>query len=119
MVARHGGYELAPGRVWIDADDFEAHARAGPGRRSQRGAPERAEAALGEAADAYQGDFLADEPYAEWALPERERLRDLAGQVLRGARRPRGAPPTTRMAPASTSSASPSSSRSTSARSAT
>ena len=82
VLARHGGYELAPGRVWIDADDFEARARAGL-QALERGAPERAEAALGEAADAYQGDFLADEPYADWALPERERLRDLAGQVLR------------------------------------
>ena len=36
VVARAGGYELAPGRVAIDADDFEARARAG-----LRGAPAR------------------------------------------------------------------------------
>ena len=83
VIARTGGYELTPGRVWIDADDFEAHARAGLDAL-QRGQSERAESSLAAAAAAYEGDFLADEPYAEWALAERERLRDLAAQVLRG-----------------------------------
>ncbi len=83
VVARTGGYELTPGRVWIDADDFEAHARAGL-EALHSGASERADTSLTAAAAAYEGDFLADEPYAEWALAERERLRDLAGQVLRG-----------------------------------
>jgi DNA-binding SARP family transcriptional activator len=83
VIARTGGYELTPGRVWIDADDFEAHARAGLDAL-HCGANERAETSLAAAAAAYQGDFLADEPYAEWALAERERLRDLAAQVLRG-----------------------------------
>jgi len=83
VIARTGGYELTPGRVWIDADDFEAHARAGL-EALHRGATERAETSLAAAALAYEGDFLADEPYAEWALAERERLRDLAAQVLRG-----------------------------------
>jgi DNA-binding SARP family transcriptional activator len=82
VVARTGGYELTPGRVWIDADDFEAHARAGLDALAN-GAPDRAEQSLSAAARAYEGDFLADEPYAEWALAERERLRDLAAQVLR------------------------------------
>jgi DNA-binding SARP family transcriptional activator len=83
VIARTGGYELTPGRVWIDADDFEAHARAGL-EALHRGAAERADASLTAAAAVYGGDFLADEPYAEWALAERERLRDLAAQVLRG-----------------------------------
>jgi DNA-binding SARP family transcriptional activator len=83
VVARGGGYELAPGRVAIDADDFEARARAGL-EALHRGATERAQETLAAAARAYGGNFLADEPYAEWALAERERLRDLAAQVLRG-----------------------------------
>ena len=83
VVARPGGYELAPGRVSIDADDFEARARDGL-RALQRGDTERAQETLTAAARAYAGNFLADEPYAEWALSERERLRDLAAQVLRG-----------------------------------
>jgi len=83
VVARTGGYELAPGRVSIDADDFEARARSGLDAL-QRGTAARADTALTAAARAYGGEFLADEPYAEWALAERERLRDLAAQVLRG-----------------------------------
>ena len=83
VIARRGGYELAPGRVAIDADDFEARGRAGLDAL-QRGDAARAEAELESAAAAYTGNFLADEPYAEWALAERERLRDLAAQVLRG-----------------------------------
>ena len=83
MIARAGGYELAPNRVAIDADDFEARARAGL-EALRRGETARAETELTAAARAYGGDFLADEPYAEWALAERDRLRELAAQVLRG-----------------------------------
>jgi DNA-binding SARP family transcriptional activator len=83
VVSRGGGYELAPERVAIDADDFEARARAGLDAL-QRGATERAADTLAAAARAYGGSFLADEPYAEWALAERERLSDLAAQVQRG-----------------------------------
>jgi DNA-binding SARP family transcriptional activator len=33
--------------------------------------------------DVYRGDFLPDERYDDWAIAERERLLDLAGQALR------------------------------------
>ena len=82
VLARPGGYELAPGRVVIDADDFEAQARTGLEALARGDG--RAAVALAEAAAAYGGAFLADEPYAEWALGERARLQDLAVQVLRG-----------------------------------
>jgi DNA-binding SARP family transcriptional activator len=82
IQARKGGYELDQENVWIDAEEFEAAARAGLDalRRSDL---EVVRPALERAAQLYRGDFLADEPYAEYALAERDRLRDLAGQVLR------------------------------------
>ena len=82
VLARPGGYELAPGRVVIDADDFEAQARTGLDALARGDG--RAQAALAQAAAAYGGSFLVDEPYAEWALAERARLQELAVQVLRG-----------------------------------
>ncbi len=79
---RGGGYELAGGMVVVDADVFAATAEAGLAALRE-GDGQRAEAALRRAATLYRGDFLADEPDAEWALPERARLRVLAGRVLR------------------------------------
>ena len=82
VIAAKSGYELDRSAVWIDAEDFQSSARAGLDalRRHDR---EMARPALTHAANLYRGEFLADEPYAEWALAERDRMRDLAGQVLR------------------------------------
>jgi DNA-binding SARP family transcriptional activator len=82
VQARKGGYEIDQENVWIDAEEFEAGSRAGLEAR-RRSDLETAKPALERAAMLYRGDFLADEPYAEYALAERDRLRDLAGQVLR------------------------------------
>jgi DNA-binding SARP family transcriptional activator len=82
VVARRGGYELDRERVWLDVDEFEASATTGL-RALARGDAEAAKPELVRAAALYRGDFLADEPYAEWALAERDRLRHLAAQVLR------------------------------------
>jgi DNA-binding SARP family transcriptional activator len=79
---RGGGYELVSGCVLIDADAFVAAAEAGLHAVRSRDAA-RAEVALARAAQLYRGDFLADEPEAEWALTERGRLRAVAGRVLR------------------------------------
>ena len=79
-----GGYCVNPQRVWVDANEFEHLVSAG---LSALGAGDR-DAALGRlesALDLYRGDFLADEPYAEWALFERDRFRELAGRALRAA----------------------------------
>ena len=79
---RGGGYELAGGMVVVDADVFVATAEAGLAALRD-GDGQRAESALRRAAALYRGDFLADDSDAEWALPERARLRTLAGRVMR------------------------------------
>ena len=76
LVTREGAYSFARDRVTVDADEFEALARAGLAAVERD--PPRARERLDAALELYRGDFLADEPYAEWALDERDRLRDLA-----------------------------------------
>lgn len=79
VVGRSGGYELERATVWVDADDLESYTREGLRSRD----PQTAEAALLRAVGLYRGDFLAEEPYAEWALAERDRLRDVVCRALR------------------------------------
>ena len=82
VVTRGGGYQLDRARVTVDADAFVELAEAGLTAAAD-GRHEAARSGLAEAARLYGGDFLADEPYAEWALHERDRLRELASRVLR------------------------------------
>jgi DNA-binding SARP family transcriptional activator len=82
IVAENGGYRLDTTRIDIDAERFES--LAAQGLHALRRDDPHAAAVLEEAADLYGGEFLADEPYADWALPERERLRRLVGDVLNG-----------------------------------
>jgi DNA-binding SARP family transcriptional activator len=82
VVSRRGGYALASGQVWVDADEFEAEARRGMTALTA-GDVRSAEPRLLRAAHLYEDDFLADEPYADWALTEREYLRATATNVLR------------------------------------
>jgi DNA-binding SARP family transcriptional activator len=81
VVATRGGYALDHRRVWIDADGFEGLVTQGCAAAGDD--DERAQALIRSGIAMYRGDFLADEPYAEWALPERDRLRDLAAGALR------------------------------------
>jgi DNA-binding SARP family transcriptional activator len=81
VVATRGGYALDRRRVWVDADVFERLVTEGSG---VAGADDgRARDLIREGIALYRGDFLADEPYSEWALAERDRLRDLAAGALR------------------------------------
>jgi DNA-binding SARP family transcriptional activator len=71
VQTRHQGYcfTLAPGVV-VDATAFE--------RALQMDGSAALEAAL----NAYPGDLLEEDPYAEWTLPERARLRGLRLDAL-------------------------------------
>jgi DNA-binding SARP family transcriptional activator len=83
VECRRGGYALRRESVWIDADAFEDVARAGT-LALAGGDPATARRQLEHAAALYRDDFLADEPYADWAFAERERLRATAHAVLQG-----------------------------------
>jgi DNA-binding SARP family transcriptional activator len=81
IAASAGSYRLDLEHVEVDADEFEAHVSAGlaAAERDPQAAAEEIERGLA----LYRGDFLADMPYAEWAMPERHRLHDLACLGLR------------------------------------
>jgi DNA-binding SARP family transcriptional activator len=81
VESRRGGYRLDPERVWIDATEFEQLVSSGLAALLA-GERDAALRRLERATDLYRGDFLADEPYADWALAERDRLRELAGRAL-------------------------------------
>ncbi|MDQ3849989.1 MAG: winged helix-turn-helix domain-containing protein [Actinomycetota bacterium] len=82
VVTRQSGYALSAG-VAVDADDFAVHVRRGIGALS-RDQREVASVHLRRAVSMYRGDFLSDEPQAEWAHPERERLREHMEDALDG-----------------------------------
>ncbi len=82
IITVRGGYAINRRHVRIDADTFTEAARDGldaAERGEARAAAERLELAL----SLYRGDLLADEPYAEWAMVERDRLRTMATDSLR------------------------------------
>jgi DNA-binding SARP family transcriptional activator len=82
VVHARGGYTLDLRRIEVDADEFEREVQAGLDAMAAGDAP-TAQTRLRAALELYGGDFLADEPYAEWAVAERDRLRQLAGRALR------------------------------------
>jgi DNA-binding SARP family transcriptional activator len=82
VVARDAaGYRIDLRRVELDVDAFQGKSLAGLAA-SRRGDTADAERELGEALRLYRGEFLADDPYADWAFSEREYLRGLAGKDL-------------------------------------
>jgi DNA-binding SARP family transcriptional activator len=81
ISSRAGSYRLNLERVTVDADEFEAHISAGLAAAETD--KELAAAELEQGLTLYRGDFLADVPYADWAMPERHRLHDMACIALR------------------------------------
>jgi DNA-binding SARP family transcriptional activator len=75
-----GAYSLGAD-VWVDAQEFEERLNAGMAAERD-GDDEVALAQIDLALELYRGDFIADEPYAEWAMMERERLHELAERAL-------------------------------------
>ncbi len=82
ILGRKDQYYLNP-RVacWVDAEEFERLARLGRSHE-QRGEIVQAIAAFLEADGLYAGDYLEESPYQEWAVPHRERLRQIQIEVL-------------------------------------
>ncbi len=76
IAAGSASYRLNLDLVDVDADQFEALVTGGLARveSDPKGAAEEIERGLA----IYRGDFLADVPYAEWAMAERHRLHELA-----------------------------------------
>lgn len=83
VLARAGGYTIDPHYVRCDVDEYEEAVNSGMAALVN-GEPAAAAERLERALALYRGDFLADEPYAEWAFAERERLRALVEKPLRG-----------------------------------
>ncbi len=81
IVAQAGSYRLNVERVEIDADECETHLTAGLAAAEDEPHAAAGEIELGLAL--YRGEFLAELPYAEWAMPERHRLHDLTCLGLR------------------------------------
>ena len=81
IVRDAGGYRIDARRLELDVDQFQRQAASGIAAL-RRGETGPAETALSEALELYRGDFLADDPYADWAFSEREYLRSLAGRSL-------------------------------------
>jgi len=75
VVLHAGTYRLHPEmQLWLDVEEFERHV--GGGRELEAaGELPGAMAEYELAASLYQGDFLADDPYEEWPVLTRERLR--------------------------------------------
>jgi DNA-binding SARP family transcriptional activator len=81
LERRHDTYRFADHLdVWIDVEAFEQACR--EGRRAEAAGNDLAAlAAYERAGQLYDGDFLADDPYAPWAGEIRETLRAQAGDA--------------------------------------
>lgn len=77
ILTKPPGYRFDPaGRCQIDVDAFLDQVHSGQ-ERQRRGEWMAAVNAYLAAQVLYRGDYLAEDPYADWAIPTRERLREM------------------------------------------
>lgn len=82
VVATLGpAYALRREMVWTDKEAFEELAARGLALAG-KGRAEEARGALEAAERLYRGDYLEEEPYADWCAEERERLREVYLDLL-------------------------------------
>jgi DNA-binding SARP family transcriptional activator len=82
VVFERGNYHLNPALiVWTDVDEFERHFQAGRQLESA-GQVVASQHEYEVASSLYLGDFLADDPYEEWPVITRERLRVMCLEAL-------------------------------------
>ena len=74
ILYRDGAYSIAPNlQVWLDVEEFERCVKTGQRLESRNQSAPVSEYET--AVSIYQGDFLEENPYEEWTVLERERLR--------------------------------------------
>jgi len=81
LLTEADGYLFPTDDCSLDTDEFSQAVQAGRAARRRDDLP-TARAALERALRLYRGELLSDMPYAEWAYPARERLRELHLQAL-------------------------------------
>jgi DNA-binding SARP family transcriptional activator len=82
VIFKRGNYRMNPEiNIWTDIDEFERHFQASRQLESAGQIPD-ASNEYEIAANLYQGDFLADDPYDEWPIITRERLRVMYLETL-------------------------------------
>ena len=81
LLTRGSSYVLNSDLLDVDVDEFELHLDSGLSKVERD--PDEARLALRAALALYNGEFMADAPFAEWAIPERERLHERACHALR------------------------------------
>lgn len=75
ILYQDGGYIFEPSlQIWLDVDEFERCVQAGQ-RLDAKHQPSAAVVEYEAAISLYQGDFLEQNPYEEWIIMDRERLR--------------------------------------------
>lgn len=81
LLTELGGYRFAVGDGYVDVDEFTRTAAQGQAALRSNDLPS-ARTAFERGRRLYRGEYLSDYPYADWVLPERERLREAHLQML-------------------------------------